>query len=265
MKIHLNPNLKQFRNFAERLPETFDLEGETLHDGRNRIKAFDVGGDRLVVKRYKRPNAFNTLIYSFFRKSKARRAYEHARRLQALGIGTPQPVAWCECRRRGVIRDTYLITRRTADRAITGLTQRFPEPDTLPPLSAFAAFVVRLHALGVEHKDFNHSNILWHSDPATGQYAFQLIDINRMRLHRRPLRPRACMVNLRRLACPAGAFLYILDRYAEQRGWNVDETLLRGTFFRLLFGRRQQFKRRFRHRCPEPQPASESSATGSAK
>lgn len=41
------------------------------------------------------------------------------------------------------------------------------------------------------------------------------------------------MINLRRLSCPAVAFLYILDRYAETRGWNVDDTLLRGTFFRL--------------------------------
>lgn len=44
------------------------------------------------------------------------------------------------------------------------------------------------------------------------------------------------------------AFLYILDRYAETRQWDMDDTLLRGTFFRLLFGRRQQFKKRFRER-----------------
>ena len=39
-----------------------------------------------------------------------------------------------------------------------------------------------------------------------------------------------------------------LDRYAETRQWDMDDTLLRGTFFRLLFGRRQQFKKRFRER-----------------
>ena len=44
------------------------------------------------------------------------------------------------------------------------------------------------------------------------------------------------------------AFLYILDRYAETRGWDVDDTLLRGTFFRLAFGRRKQLRKRFRHR-----------------
>lgn len=161
----------------------------------------------------------------------------------------------------GLIRDTYLITRRTADEAITDLAERFPQQDTLPPLTAFAAFAARLHELGIEHEDFNHSNVLWHYDDCTQQYRFQLIDINRMRFHRRPLRPRRCMVNLRRLACPAGAFLYILDRYAERRAWNIDETLLRGTFFRLLFGRRQMIKKQFRHRCP----AAQASTTGIAE
>ena len=69
-----------------------------------------------------------------------------------------------------------------------------------------------------------------------------------MRFHARPLRPDECMINLRRLSCPAVAFLYILDRYAETRQWDMDDTLLRGTFFRLLFGRRQQFKKRVRER-----------------
>ena len=69
-----------------------------------------------------------------------------------------------------------------------------------------------------------------------------------MRFHARPLRPDECMINLRRLSCPAVPFLYILDRYADIRGWDINDTLLRGVFFRLLFGRRQQFKKRFRKR-----------------
>ena len=88
----------------------------------------------------------------------------------------------------------------------------------------------------------------WEYDGTAGNYRFQLIDINRMRFHARPLRTDECMINLRRLSCPAVPFLYILDRYADIRGWDINDTLLRGTFFRLLFGRRQQFKKRFRER-----------------
>ena len=49
-----------------------------------------------------------------------------------------------------------------------------------------------------------------------------------MRFHARPLRPDECMINLRRLSCPAVPFLYILDRYADIRGWDINDTLLRG-------------------------------------
>jgi len=115
-------------------------------------------------------------------------------------------------------------------------------------LEAFARFAAELHAKGIEHEDFNHGNILWQRDPATDRFQFQLIDINRMRFSARALRPRRCMINLRRLACPAAAFLFILDRYAEARGWNGDDTLLRGTFFRLVFGRRRALRKRFRQR-----------------
>ena len=110
-----------------------------------------------------------------------------------------------------------------------------------------AKVVAMLHEKGIEHRDFNHGNILWERTPA-GAYRFQLIDINRMHFDDRPLSSRACMINLRRLSCPAVAFLYILDRYAETRGWDVDDTLLRGTIFRLAFGRRKQLRKRFRHR-----------------
>lgn len=114
-------------------------------------------------------------------------------------------------------------------------------------LDAFARFTVRMQKRGSSTGDFNHANVLYRPDPAGG-YRFQLIDINRMRFHARALSMRRCMINLRRLACPAPAFLYLFVRYAEQRGWNVSDTLLRGVFFRLLFTRRKQLHKRFRAR-----------------
>lgn len=247
MKITVNPGMEHLRQFVRQLPELFPVSGEVLHDGRNQIRAFDIGGERLVVKRYKRPSAFNAVMYSFFRKSKARRAYEHALRLRELGIDTPEPVAWSEYRRRGPLCDSYYVSRRSDYTPLSQTTARFPAAGTLPVLEAFARFTVQLHEKGIEHRDFNHGNILWDRTPA-GAYRFQLIDINRMHFDDRPLSSRACMINLRRLSCPAVAFLYILDRYAETRGWDVDDTLLRGTFFRLAFGRRKQLRKRFRHR-----------------
>uniref|UniRef100_UPI002583AD6C lipopolysaccharide kinase InaA family protein n=1 Tax=uncultured Alistipes sp. TaxID=538949 RepID=UPI002583AD6C len=174
-----------------------------------------------------------------------RRSYEHAVRLRALGIDSPEPIAWSEYRRHGLLSDTYYVSRRSDYAPLSQTTEHFPAAGTLPVLEAFARFAVSLHEKGIEHRDFNHGNILW-SRTAAGVYRFQLIDINRMHFEDAGLSSRACMINLRRLACPAVAFLYILDRYAEARGWNVDDTLLRGTFFRLAFGHRKQLRKRFR-------------------
>ena len=235
MKITVNPGMEYLRQFVRQLPELFPASGEVLHDGRNQIRAFDIGGERLVVKRYKRPSAFNAVMYSFFRKSKARRAYEHA----------PAPARAGNRHAR-----TRRMERIPPQRADNGDLFRIPQVGlhtahggygTVPDLrfAARARSILPFHRpaprKGICHEDFNQTNILWRHDEATGRYHFQLIDINRMKFLRRPLRPDECMINLRRLSCPAVAFLYILDRYAETRQWDMDDTLLRGTFFRLLF------------------------------
>ena len=197
MHIHVNTASEHLRDFTERLPELFDREGEVLHAGRNTIKAFEAEGERLVVKRFKRPNLLRAVIYTFFRRSKARRSYEHAVRLRALGVDSPEPVAWSEYRRRGLLCDSYYVSRRSDYTPLSQTTARFPAAGTLPVLEAFARFAVQLHEKGIEHRDFNHGNILWDRTPA-GAYRFQLIDINRMHFDDRPLSSRACMINLRR-------------------------------------------------------------------
>ena len=193
-----------------------------LHAGRNTIQACSPQEGELAGRQAisDAPDPLRAVIYTFFRRSKARRSYEHAERLRALGIDSPEPVAWSEYRRHGLLCDSYYVCRRSDYAPLSQATNRFPAPDTLPVLEAFARFAAELHAKGIEHEDFNHGNILWQRDPATDRFRFQLIDINRMRFSARALRPRRCMMNLRRLACPAAAFLFILDRYAEARGWN---------------------------------------------
>lgn len=138
MHIHVNTASEHLRDFAERLPELFDREGEVLHAGRNTIKAFEAEGERLVVKRFKRPNLLRAVIYTFFRRSKARRSYEHAVRLRALGVDSPELVAWSEYRRRGLLCDSYYVSRRSDYTPLSQTTARFPAAGTLPVLEAFA-------------------------------------------------------------------------------------------------------------------------------
>lgn len=246
MHLHMNPCYKTMTAAQLRaLLDRFDTSGEVLHEGRNRIRAFRTeSGEELVVKRYKRPNAMQRFIYTFFRKSKARRAYEHALRLRELGFDTPEPIAYGTDRHRGLFAEGWLVTRRSSLRSVAEELRAAPSAGQELFIDAFARYVIRLHEAGVEHRDFNLGNILYARDDAG--WHFQLIDINRMRFFGRPLTPRRCMVNLRRLNCPAEPFLKLLHRYAALRDWDIDQTILRGSLFRLLLARRQEIKHRFR-------------------
>lgn len=240
MRLHLDPSHKGLYEFVKKLPTLFERgEGTVLHAGRNTIRLLAQEGELLAAKRFRQPGALQGILYAHIRRSKARRSFEHAVRLISLGIGTPQPVAWSEYHRKGRLTDSFYVSRYSDLKPLSEFARRFPDTESRPALDAFARFVAELHEKGIDHRDFNQGNILCGYSPEEGQWRFELIDINRMRFLDRPLTPRQCMINLRRLSCPAPAFLYILDRYAEVRGWNIDDTLLRGIFFRLAFGRQR--------------------------
>ena len=71
MKVVINPKYNFLTNFIYHIPGCFFKEGETIYQGRNILKKYDIQGYRLIVKRFKRPNIINQIVYSFFRRSKA--------------------------------------------------------------------------------------------------------------------------------------------------------------------------------------------------
>ncbi len=244
--------MERFRPFLEELPARFG-EGDLLFAGRNEIRGFCVGGERLAVKRFRKPSGLNALLYGHLRKSKARRAFEHGTELCRLGIPTPEPIGWREDYGGPWLGVSYLVTRYSDYRPISEITNAFPAPHTVPVLDAYAAFAVRLHEAGVEHEDFNNGNTQWQADGAGG-YRFEVIDINRMHFRRRPLTRRESLHNLRRITCPMTAYAYVLGRYGELRGWDNYYTQLAGAhrlggfiarrdrryaLKRLLFGRKR--------------------------
>ena len=244
MKSYINPSMARFSPFIEQLPQLFDT-GELIFKGRNTIRAFVYAGERITVKRFRKPSGINALIYGHLRKSKARRAYEHASELIRRGIATPEPIGWREDYQGSIIRETYLITRYSDYRPLSELTNRFPDSSVLEGLNAFARFIVTLHQKGIEHKDFNNSNTQWRRDER-GDYHFEVIDINRMRFHRQALSRKESLRNLQRLTCSLDAYAYILQRYAEARGWQPYETALQATKHLQRFigqrNRRYRFK-----------------------
>ena len=92
---HINGDFAADQAFVCSVPQRFaGGEGEVLHAGRNEVRRFEVDGQQLVVKRYKRVNLLQSVVYSFFRRTKAQRAYDYARLFRERGIDTPREVAY---------------------------------------------------------------------------------------------------------------------------------------------------------------------------
>lgn len=210
----INPQYEHLRSWLETLPHTFPQTGEVIYDARNQIRCFEEGGLILCVKRFHQPHFLNRLIYSYFKRSKARRSYENGMYLLRHGIGTPDPIAYIEEKKCGLMGYSYLVTLQSR---LTRLNREFtlnytPELDaTIRPLARFTA---RMHEAGILHYDYSPGNILW--DYVDGECQFEVIDINRMRIGH-PVTLKEGAKSLRRICATTSFFVTFADEYAKAR------------------------------------------------
>ena len=165
----------------------------------------------------------NRIVYRFFRKSKARRAYEYALRLTGLGIRTPQAIAYIESYSDGLLADSYLVTLYDP---YSRLMREFHTDDSLTEegkkiLRAFAAYSVHLHDAGVLHKDYSPGNILF--CVSGGDVDFSLLDINRMYFGCIARKKR--LRNFHRLTPSKAVLAYIVGEYARLKQWDTDTSV----------------------------------------
>lgn len=219
MKTVINDGYLRYKNFITGVPETFAGGGVPLHTGRNTVKSFTTDGAELIVKRYKRPNIVQRIAYTFFEKSKAKRAYLYAAELRKRGLNTPHEAAYIELKHGGLLSDSYFIS---AACHLTPLSVPLQRPGFDTRLAgALAEYLAEMHAKGVLHGDPNLGNILYKVN-SDGTYEFWLIDTNRSHF-RRPTYDD-CMENLKRLTHYRPLLDYVIRRYAGIRGWNPDKT-----------------------------------------
>lgn len=178
-----NTSLKQF---IANLPDSFEQGGKLIWNGRNKIKAFNLGAEAengqsqdLVVKKFKPlslPQKLGYLVHSH----KARRAYHNGMEMISRGLRTPMPVAYVELRQWGLIEDAYYICGTTNWECIEPQTDRDDWNCNLA--TALGIFMAEMHRKGVLHHDLNDTNTLYNIDEQ-GRYAFEMIDINRMKFY----------------------------------------------------------------------------------
>ena len=219
MKIIINSKYRYLFGFIESLPKRFGIGGETLHQGRNQIKAFVVQDTEIVVKHYKHPNFVQKVAYRWIRPSKAKRAYLYALRLAEMNIDTPEAVACVEKRRWGGLWDSWFISTRCGDESLFPVLVETPDYNRTIAKS-FAHFLVGLHAKGFLHGDLNLANILYRKEK--DGYHFTVIDINRSKFMDAPSQSE-CLHNLMRVTHRVDLLRDIITSYAQERGWDAEE------------------------------------------
>ncbi len=219
-----------FNNFVEHLPRDFNLGGEVLYNARNVIKKFQLTLDNgstmdVVVKRYRKPNAVQRLVYGMFRKGKAERAYRNSLELIRRGFSTPMGYAFLEIRHSGQLTDSFFVSGVDDAPAIREPLV-IPEQFDRTMAADLAEFAWALHQQGILHHDFNSTNVLYH-DRGDGHYTFSLIDINRMKIYEQGTIPPDwnCFENLVRFTWRLDLFEYVARHYAECRGLDVEPTV----------------------------------------
>jgi hypothetical protein len=223
--------------------ENFDTRGRLFIDGkRNKIKLFDLGAATVNVKSFRIPNIINKLVYRFFRKSKARRSYEFANILLEKGIGTPQPIAYFENKAAFSLQDSYYMSEQME----TELTFRqlieipdYPEHEII--LRQFTRFTYELHEKGIEFLDHTPGNTLI-KKIGGGQYAFFLVDLNRMNFHNH-MSFKERIINMAKLTPETHLITVMSDEYAKLYGKPYEEVLALMVKYTQYFSNRFHRKR----------------------
>lgn len=170
------------RGIAEECAEIFengvdDKARQIYRGARNTLyEVVTRQASRLCVKHFRKAKFPNSYIYTTFRRSKARRSFDHARQLKAAGFLTPRPIAWSERRTGLKLHDSYYICEYLDLPNIRDWGQ-MADADAL--IEALGKYMVSLHRAGVFHRDFSPGNILV-DRLGDGRYEFHLVDINRM-------------------------------------------------------------------------------------
>ncbi len=242
----VHPNYSSHSEAILKVLHAFDANPDFVVNGeRNVIKKAPAAGMELNIKRFKRPNILNRIVYGSFRRSKARRSFEYAGKLQQLGIGTPSPVAYLE-RFSGGLRESFYVSEHLMyDLDFRTLNHNPTYPKRNEILRQMAAFTFKLHENGINFLDHSPGNTLIRKEEE-GRYRFYLIDLNRMRFETMDFKKR--MHNFRRLWLSKTMIKVMAREYADLYNKGYEEVHSLMTKFSRSFQKKINSKKLRRRR-----------------
>lgn len=244
--FELNSDYSFMGDIIADLPNRLDEVGEVIYKGRNEVQRIKCNGQQFVVKRYKSLGLFKGVIYTFFKSSKAYRAYYNALKLSQMGISTPKQIAYCHVKEGVLIKDCYFVSVEDMGQSCVEVQRESENRDEI--IEKLAAFFVKMHKCGFLHGDANLSNFLYAKNAQTGTIEISTIDTNRSSFSNGELSQKECLKNFSRLSHDRGVVSLIVRVYARLRGW--DETYCEQQVFNYIgqFEKRKIFLYKLRGR-----------------
>ena len=248
MKLLVNTEYTSLEPSLWNLPDLFRLQGRTVYKSRNELRVLELQDLSINVKQYRIPIFINRIIYTFFRKSKARRAYEYAMILKGKGFGTPEPIAYLELKSKGLLSGSYFVSRQISD---FRMMREFADGSDITGrediIEALGVFVARLHQEDILHLDLSVGNILFKKDEKG--IHFWLVDLNRMRFC--PISQEKGCKNFERLRGCEAYFRVLANSYSRERGFDSAQCLEKIMYYQkksvLAFRAKMERKVKRRH------------------
>ncbi len=238
MQTSIHTKYKSLEDAIYQLVTDFSEKGEWIVKGsRNSIKSNFLENEKVSIKFFQKPSLLKSIIYSFFRTTKARRSYEYANYLLENSIQTPFPIAYIENQNSfGLLQDSYYISHHiNYDFTIRELIHDplFEERNLI--LEKFTEFTFKMHQAKVNFLDHSPGNTLIVKN-GKGDNEFYLIDLNRMKFENLSIEQR--MDNFKKMWLSKQMIKVVAKKYAELSG--ESEVKLH----KILLEKTTKFKRR---------------------
>lgn len=236
MKITLNPNyINQEKSILQLVSRFFDEGNLIVQGSRNTIKSNFLGNEKVNIKFFQKPGVIKSIIYSFFRSTKAKRSFDYANYLIKHNIQTPMPIAYIEERSNiGILGDSFYISQQIDyDFTIRELIHNPLFPNRNLILEQFTEFTFKMHEVKVNFLDHSPGNTLI-IKKENGSYDFFLIDLNRMKFEDLSIEKR--MDNFKKMWLSKQMVKVVAKKYAELSGQTV------GKLHQILLEKTKAFK-----------------------